>query len=362
MNSARKHYIDNLRWLWIVLLIPYHTAMAYNTWGEDNYVLLSENKVLSSFVTFVSPWFMPLLFVLAGMSARYALNRRTNKQFVEERIHKLLIPLLTGIITIIPIMAYYADRFHNQYGDSFFTHYKVFFTRFTDFTSYDGGFSTGHLWFLLYLFLVSLLSLAIIMVQKKYLPNRTLNDCPYFLLCILSVISLIANYLFSIEQDSLLRYLILFLFGYYVFSNESVNNKLKTYKYISLAVMLVCDGLVTYFFIWQEESGVILGIGSELSSWFGILAFIGLSQVFLNQCNKFTERMKQSSFLIYIFHFPFIIAIQFYLRNASLPIALAVIITILTATIGTAVLCYIIPKIPFIRLLFGCKVRKEVRK
>lgn len=36
----RKHYIDNLRWITILLLIPYHAAMAWNVWGEPNYIFL----------------------------------------------------------------------------------------------------------------------------------------------------------------------------------------------------------------------------------------------------------------------------------------------------------------------------------
>ena len=35
-NSKRLNYIDNLRSLTVSLLIIYHLAMAYNTWGEPN--------------------------------------------------------------------------------------------------------------------------------------------------------------------------------------------------------------------------------------------------------------------------------------------------------------------------------------
>lgn len=36
MNN-RKYYIDNLRWASILLLVPFHSAMAWNSWGEGNY-------------------------------------------------------------------------------------------------------------------------------------------------------------------------------------------------------------------------------------------------------------------------------------------------------------------------------------
>lgn len=149
MKSDRKYYIDNLRWVCILLLIPFHAAMAWNCWGEGNYIWFSSNKGLSAFITLISPWYMPLLFVLAGMSARYSLQKRTVKDFVRERIKKLLLPFLIGVVTIVAGMTYYADRFHNGYAEDFFAHYRIFFTKFTDLTGYDGGWTPGHLWFVL---------------------------------------------------------------------------------------------------------------------------------------------------------------------------------------------------------------------
>ena len=74
-KMKRQYYIDNLRWIWIVLLIPFHTAMAWNCW-ESNYIWFHKNKILSSFVIFIHPYYMPLLFLLAGMSMKYALEKR----------------------------------------------------------------------------------------------------------------------------------------------------------------------------------------------------------------------------------------------------------------------------------------------
>lgn len=160
----RKHYIDNLRWFWILLLIPFHAAMAFNCW-EGNYIWINANRVLSSIVIFISPWFMPLLFVIAGMSARYALTRRSNKQFVIERFKKLLIPLISGTFTVVAFMTFMADKFHNNYNGGFVAHYKVFLTNISDMTGYEGYFTPGHLWFLLYLFIISMITIAIIAIQ-----------------------------------------------------------------------------------------------------------------------------------------------------------------------------------------------------
>ena len=84
----RKYFMDNIRCLIILLLIPYHAAQAFNTWGELNYFVFYPDRVISSFIVFCSPFYMPVMFLLAGISTQYALKKRTPGQFVVERIKK----------------------------------------------------------------------------------------------------------------------------------------------------------------------------------------------------------------------------------------------------------------------------------
>ena len=139
--NMRKHYINNLRWLLLLILIPYHAAMAWNTWGEPNYIFFEGNRWISSIILFFSPYFMPLLFVLAGISTRLALQKRTYREYLMERIKRLLVPFLFGTIVFMPVMSYIGDKFNYSYADGFLNHYSVFFTKFTDLTGADGGFS-----------------------------------------------------------------------------------------------------------------------------------------------------------------------------------------------------------------------------
>lgn len=168
----RKYYIDNLRWITILMLIPYHAAMAWNVWGEPNYIYYKSSQVISSIVVFLSPYFMPLMFLIAGISARYALQKRTIGQYVLERARKLLVPFITGTILIMPLMTYIADRFNYGYQGGLLQHYTVFFTRFTDLTGSDSSFSVGQFWFLLYLFVMSLITAGIVSLQGKSFPEK----------------------------------------------------------------------------------------------------------------------------------------------------------------------------------------------
>ena len=164
----RLKYVDNIRIICILLLFPFHTAMIYNNWNEAFYITGKPSIIASLFVTQVYPWWMTLLFTLAGVSSFHALNSKTNKEFIFERLKKLFVPFLFGIILIVSVQSYIADIFYNNYKGSYFSHLKIFFTKFTDLTGGDGGFTPGHLWFVLYLFVISLVMFPF---MKKYINN-----------------------------------------------------------------------------------------------------------------------------------------------------------------------------------------------
>lgn len=69
----RVKYIDNLRILCILLLIPYHACMIYNNWGELFYITGKPSELAGLFTGIVWPWWMYLLFTIAGISSNYAL-------------------------------------------------------------------------------------------------------------------------------------------------------------------------------------------------------------------------------------------------------------------------------------------------
>lgn len=91
MEGRKMYYIDNIRWICILFLFVYHTCMIYNNFDEGFYVWAGENAYLSGLIIVCSPWFMPLLFVLAGISTRYALKKRTPREYILERIKRVLV-------------------------------------------------------------------------------------------------------------------------------------------------------------------------------------------------------------------------------------------------------------------------------
>ena len=142
------------------------------------------------------------------------LRKRTSGQFVAERIKKLVIPFFFGLLALVPIMTYIAEVFFNGYTGTYWQQYKLFFTKKTDLTGYHGGFTPAHLWFLLYLFVISLTALQIVRLQKKCLPKFRVGSLSYFFLILLFVPEWCCLYVLNIGGKSLGQFLLTVLISF----------------------------------------------------------------------------------------------------------------------------------------------------
>ncbi len=355
-TGTRRHYIDNLRWIILLLLIPYHTAMAWNFWEEPNYIFFEGNKAISSIIVFLSPYFMPILFVLAGIGTRFALQRRTPKEYLLERARKLLIPLLFGTVVLMPVLCYIGDIFNCSYDKGFFSHYAVFFTKYTDLIGADGGFSFGQFWFLLYLFIISVLCLGgLILLKKRSCEEQ--KSVPFPLVIALGLPLPLLSDLLSIGGKSLAEFAYLFLIGYFVFTNEKTIDKAEKYRWLMFGIGLAASLLNVYLFIWSDRKFEMLNnIADYVSEWFMIIALLGMAKRYLNFSNKISGYMKSRSFLVYIYHFIWVVLSEYLLYKLIGNQTWAIFAgTLIISSILTFICCEISIRIPFMCFLTGVK-------
>jgi glucans biosynthesis protein C len=157
----RVYFIDWLRILALLLLFPFHTMRVFDT-GDPFYVKASTlSDAVTGVIDFISVWHMPLLFFLAGCSTYFALRKRSGGQYAWERVKRLLVPLVFGILILIPPQTWYGGRFNSGYADSY-GHYLTSgdFLRWNvqDGGDYFGGFGIGQLWFIMFLLFISLVA------------------------------------------------------------------------------------------------------------------------------------------------------------------------------------------------------------
>jgi len=337
-GAKRVHYIDNLRWITVFLLVLYHAAMAYNTWGEANYIFFSEIPAIAAIVTFISPWFMPLLFLLAGISSCFSLRKRTTSRFLLERAIRLGIPLLIGLTVINPILSYVADVTHNGYDGSFFSHYGIYFTRFTDLTGYDGGFTLGHLWFIAVLLLISVISCGIISVAKALSPHPVSAPADQegspegtttlkkghtgkTIACILLALTAVAAYEVKPLGKPLIVYFCLYLLGYCLCSMESGKTfaeKLAKGKWIFTAVFLAVSVADIVLFHYVSGYETLNTVCSYLAFITGVTALFSLGHDYLDYEGKWSKRNAKISYTFYIVHFPIVVLTQYILMKTGI--------------------------------------------
>jgi len=362
--GERRHYIDNLRWITLLILIPYHAAMAWSVWGEPNYIFFEGNKAISSIVVFFSPYFMPLLFVLAGISTRLALRRRTYKEYLIERVRKLLVPFLFGTLAIMPVMTYIADKFNYSYSGGFLEHYAVFFTRFTDLTGADGGFSLGQFWFLLYLFVISVIGIGVIALVNKAV-SKAEHQVPFWAVILMGLPLPLLSECLSIGGKSLAEYTYLFLIGYFVFADDEVICKAEKYRLPMLGIGLAAAVLNVYLFIWTDKDYALLNTVTKfITEWLMIIALTGMAKRHLNFSGKVSAYMGRRSFLFYIYHFIWVVLFQYLLHGICADCTFILFAgTVLLAYPAAFVCCEISLRIPFLCFLTGAKyIQKQSRR
>ncbi len=354
----RIKYIDNIRIMCILLLIPYHTCMIYNDWGELFYVTEKPSALASQFTGIVWPWWMYLLFTIAGISSYYALQHRSTAAYAKERVSKLLLPLLAGLVLIIPVQSYIADIFYNNYSGGYLEHYKIFFTRFTYLTGQDGGFTPGHLWFILYLFVISMVLLPFMSRYQKSIRKLNSDRITVGKLLPLFLVILVCAPILEIGGKSLTEFAACFALGYFLLSDTRIQEKLEKNR-----VFLLCLLMASYLLRFAISSAgygdsILWAIEQRMITWFGILTILGLGRRYLNNSSKLTDYFSKAAFPIYYFHQSILVIVGYYTLKFVHVTWLQFLLIVIITFILTMVTYELLRRFKPACFLFGMKYQK----
>ena len=87
------------------LLIFYHVGMLYVSWG---FHIKSVHRIaaLEPLMLVLNPWRLSLLFLVSGVATRFMLRKYALAPLLRSRTARLLIPLIFGMLVIVPPQAY----------------------------------------------------------------------------------------------------------------------------------------------------------------------------------------------------------------------------------------------------------------
>lgn len=372
--SKRLHYVDWLRVLAVLLLFPFHTSRVFN-FGEPFYIKSQyTSQALNYFLAFVDRWQMPLLFLLAGASTYLALSKRTTGQYVTERVKRLLVPLVFGIFVIMPPQTWVGAQYNSGYTGSFWQYISSgAFLKWNiqEAGDYYGGFGIGHLWFILFLFLISLIALPIVVWGRRERGNqrvqswsRALSKPAWWLLP--PLVLWLAAGLPEIAGKNLVLDLVYFLFGYIVIASDTFSESAERYR---IAAVVLGIGLtVAYITTWRYRdtlpdpsfSRFLNDYGAMIGTWTLMIGMMGFGKRYLDQPSRSLAYLAEGSYPIYILHQTVIVLAAFWLVRMPAGIVAQWLAVFVVAVAATFALYEGVRRMPALRFVFGMRPQAVV--
>jgi peptidoglycan/LPS O-acetylase OafA/YrhL len=169
-KPSRLHYIDWLRVLAMLSIFFFHSNRFFDEFGW--HLKNADQSIISTLFTgLLDLWLMPIFFLLSGVGSWYALKFRGGGQYIFDRVKRLLIPLYTvGVFIIVLPQVYFEAVTNGGYTGTFWELVPRYLGSIPDHFNTGPFFFNvfwGHLWFLQFLFLISLVTLPLLMYLKS---------------------------------------------------------------------------------------------------------------------------------------------------------------------------------------------------
>lgn len=317
LEKVRLYYIDWLRVLVILSLIPYHSALTYTGLG-DIYIKTPINDIeVMPFLIFTAPlgsFFMTLLFFVSGIATYYSFQNRGSRKFKRERVRKLLVPFVLGTLFICPVQAYFKGLYNGFSGNIIGFLPEFFSTKIVNYLGY------AHLWFLLYLFVFSLICIPLF--KKWQGHGEKLNQLSIFLckgnniyLPILFIIfaEMLLRPFFSGMQTFIMDwandvvYISIFIFGFVFASDQKIQQRVSKLKNVSCLVFtLLSIFYVMISYLWLVDGTdlwVFWAITKGAYECSAIIFLLWLGEKCFNRKSKALSYLNKASFTYYLLHF-----------------------------------------------------------
>ncbi|MGE5608058.1 MAG: acyltransferase family protein [Bacillota bacterium] len=379
VHSTRRYDIDWLRVLTIAGVFFFHNARFFDPmpWHVKN----PEKTVAALvFVGLLDCFQMPLMMLVAGAGSWFALRSKTGGRYLWDRVLRLVIPLYTvGLLILIPPQYYWELVTNKGFAGSFWQSLPKFADTF-NFSPSLGflSFWPGHLWFLRDLFLISLLTLPVLLVLRskpgRWMLERLAAACDrpggvFFFVIPLALLQLATRMTWP-GGHPLIQFFYLmtfFLIGYCLMASDRFTRTLQRHALACLALGILCFLSMAYWVLglgfnpWEMKrfSGIEAGftILQSLNTWMWIAAFLGLAGRYLNFNNKVLAYANEAVLPFYALHQTIILAIGWFV--VPWPLGMATKYLIISSSSLLAIMAayeLLVRRLNFVRFLFGMRL------
>ncbi|NMP30390.1 acyltransferase family protein [Thalassotalea sp. M1531] len=379
LATTRRVDLDWLRIGLFALLIIHHIGMFYvSNWGwhaKSQY----QFEWLESVLLIVEPWRMPAIWLISGIAIRFILAKVSVYRLIALRSLRLLLPLLFGVLIVIPPQLYVEMSAKGEITMSYWTFMQAFYSNNSGiFENYQYGIwphiDVNHLWYLRSLWFYSLALVALLPLLNSQWLNRVIDwvVAQHGIVLISLVVFIVLSIQLSWPTDQT-RYPLGFAFlvlGYLLGWRQDVWQKLSTHlPMLSIYFVIgTCTFIAFYNVVWLD---VIKGykvderlqlIGMVVYSTMrviGVAFVLAIAGRFFNKPSKHLAYFSDAVYPFYILHQTLILVFGFYLTQFKLPALIEAAGVSLLTILGCFALFEVIKRVELLRPCFGLKLQKK---
>jgi hypothetical protein len=316
----RRRDIDLLRVGAFLLLIFYHIGMVYvSGWGyhvKSDY----QSESLAYVMLMVNQWRMPLLFVISGIATRYMMQKLNTDEFIKRRSFALLLPLLFGVLVIVPPQLYVEMLQKGDFSGNYWVFMKAFFTPDSEaFIGYEAGIlphiDVNHLWYLRELWVFTMLLVLLSPVLNHAALSKMLKPWCYAFkgwgILIVPVIIVIPQKALMDGQDEEFSrnsvYFVFFIAGYWLALRDGAWRTLREKRYSFLVVGLASNLVILFLYSywpWVQPSQPLMQTSwlviSTVASWSWVMMLLGFGASWWRRYEQKLGAGKASQQLSYL--------------------------------------------------------------
>lgn len=345
--STRRYDIDWIRVIAIGLLLLYHVAIGFQSWGIM-IGFITTNKPWESLwipMAMLNVWRIPLLFFVSGMGVYFAIQNRNWKQLLRERASRILLPFLFGMFVIVPVHVYIW-----QYYYQFAPIYSP---------------NPGHLWFLGNIVVYVVILSPVFFYMKRNEQGRLVGWIKKALAHPLGLLPVVGAFivevllldpkpfeLYAMTWHGFFLGLLAFFFGFcFALSGRPFWEMILKWRWLFLLGAAALFAIRLNYFMFGAPNYLLV---VESNCW--VIVVFAFGYKYGNRPSKTLRYLSQAAYPIYIVHMVFL-----YLGSLLIfPLDIAAPYQFVLLLLFTSIGCFmvyelVIRRVNFIRPLFGLK-------
>ena len=378
---TRRYDLDALRVLAVLVLLAYHSSRPFDSeaWHVKSAQLSRMLELLGYVFT---PWRLSLLFLISGAGTFFALRTRTARVYLGDRMQRLLLPLAVGMLVVVPPQVY-VERAHpwmpnRQSPMNFDGSFLAFLPHVFDGAYPKGNFSWHHLWFLVYLFVFSVVALPLFTALKRERGRAAADRVAGFFArgarIFLLALPLIAIHLAlrgrfpstnALVGDwwNLAHYFTLFLLGYVLLPDARVSAAFERHRRLALGgaivatilrlALIVAAGPATPYSLHYVVVYTLRG----LTEWLALVGVLGYARRYLDRPWGWLRWAGDRVPPFYIWHQTIVVLLAVWIIRWPTGVEAQFATIAVAALIVTVFVCELVGRTNLTRVAFGMRPR-----